>query len=142
MYVSYIDTESMKILKENNLKQSKNNFRSNNKKKNYFHSPPNKKLTDRDIQKWIIQEKFGLKEPFYIDKNGNINDINTFKENNNNIKKDNNPLKNKHNVKSPINYSNDFFNRHLENFQYNLNKIGRRNIKNELKSYKRRLFTP
>ena len=141
MYTSYIDTESIKILKDNNIKRFKNNFRNNNLKKNYFHSPPNKKLTDRDIKKWIIQEKFGLTEPFYIDKNGNVNDINSFKENNDSNKK-NFSLKNKHNVQSPIYYSNDFFNRQLENFQYNLNKVGRRTIKKDLKSYKRRLFTP
>ena len=61
---------------------------------------------------------------------------------NDDIKKNNVTLKNKHNVKSPIYYSNDFFNRQLENFQYNLNKIGRNNIKNDLKRYKIRLFTP
>ena len=140
MYSTYIDNETIKIL-NNNIKQLKKNNRDINLKKNSFHSPQNKKLTDRDVKKWIIQEKFGLKEPFYIDKNGNITDISSFKVNDD-IKKNNVTLKNKHNVKSPIYYSNDFFNRQLENFQYNLNKIGRNNIKNDLKRYKIRLFTP
>ena len=83
-----------------------------------------------------MNEKFNLNEPFYYNSNSQF--LN-FSKNKNQEKN-----KNKKNVKSIIYYSNDFFDLQLDNFESNLNKIGRNifNKQTDKKSKKQRLLTP
>ncbi len=145
-YSTYFDSKiDLKIEDDSNLKFLKdNNLKKKNLKKDSFFSPPSRNLTEKDIKRWVIQQKFGLKEPFYVDNDGNINNIDSLnkskqtKDNNNNS-----ILQKKPNIKSNIYYSNDFFNIQLENFENNLNKIGKRYLKKETRTNTRkRLLTP
>ena len=127
-----------------NLKRNNNNSQILFPKPNFFktqktlinYNNKTKNLNEDDVKKWIMNEKFNLNEPFYYNSNSQF--LN-FSKNKNQEKN-----KNKKNVKSIIYYSNDFFDLQLDNFESNLNKIGRNifNKQTDKKSKKQRLLTP
>ena len=127
-----------------NLKRNNNNSQILFPKPNFFktqktlinYNNKTKNLNEDDVKKWIMNEKFNLNEPIYYNSNSQF--LN-FSKNKNQEKN-----KNKKNVKSIIYYSNDFFDLQLDNFESNLNKIGRNifNKQTDKKSKKQRLLTP
>ena len=105
--------------------KSKNFFKRNN----YIllNNNKNKNLSENEIKKWIMNEKYHLndKEHFYGNESTNNSNFVDFSKNSNN---ENNKYKAKKNIKPIIYYSNDFFETQLDNFENSLNKIGRNNL--------------
>ena len=126
-YLSNIDNKNNN---KNKIQLRKNHFRKNQQlftiPKNFlkldkyssFNFNKTKDLNDNDIKKWIKNEKYNKKEPLFKSYSNYLDfSKNTFSIENKN--------KNKKKYKSIIYYSNDFFEVQLDNFERDLNKVGR-----------------
>jgi len=144
-----INVNNIEINKYNN---NKKNIIQLKKDKNLFPKPPknflksnnyillntnkNKNLSENEIKKWIMNEKYNLNDkfPFYGSENKYNSNFVDFSKSSIREK-----YKSKKNIKSIMDYSNDFFENQLDNFEYSLNKIGRNNLfSNKKEKFKRK----
>ncbi len=144
-----INVNNIEINKYNN---NKKNIIQLKKDKNLFPKPPknflksnnyillntnkNKNLSENEIKKWIMNEKYNLNDkfPFYGSENKYNSNFVHFSKSSIREK-----YKSKKNIKSIMDYSNDFFENQLDNFEYSLNKIGRNNLfSNKKEKFKRK----
>ena len=144
-----INVNNFEINKYNN---NKKNIIQLKKDKNLFPKPPknflksnnyillntnkNKNLSENEIKKWIMNEKYNLNDkfPFYGSENKYNSNFVDFSKSSIREK-----YKSKKNIKSIMDYSNDFFENQLDNFEYSLNKIGRNNLfSNKKEKFKRK----
>jgi hypothetical protein len=96
----------------------------------------NKNLSENEIKKWIMNEKYNLNDkfPFYGSENKYNSNFVDFSKSSIREK-----YKSKKNIKSIMDYSNDFFENQLDNFEYSLNKIGPNNLfSNKKEKFKRK----
>ena len=147
VYSIYVN--NFEINKYNN---NKKNIIQLKKDKNLFPKPPknflksnnyillntnkNKNLSENEIKKWIMNEKYNLNDkfPFYGSENKYNSNFVDFSKSSIREK-----YKSKKNIKSIMDYSNDFFENQLDNFEYSLNKIGRNNLfSNKKEKFKRK----
>ena len=136
----------------NKYNNNKKNIIQLKKDKNLFPKPPknflksnnyillntnkNKNLSENEIKKWIMNEKYNLNDkfPFYGSENKYNSNFVDFSKSSIREK-----YKSKKNIKSIMDYSNDFFENQLDNFEYSLNKIGRNNLfSNKKEKFKRK----
>ena len=136
----------------NKYNNNKKNIIQLKKDKNLFPKPPknflksnnyillntnkNKNLSENEIKKWIMNEKYNLNDkfPFYGSENKYNSNFVDFSKSSIREK-----YKSKKNIKSIMDYSNDFFENQLDNFEYSLNKIGQNNlISNKKEKFKRK----
>ncbi len=119
----------VQLKKDNNLFPKPKNFLKS-KHHILLNINKNKNLSENEIKKWIMNEKYNLndKESFYGSESTNNSNFVDFSKSSN---KENNKNKTKKNIKSIMYYSNDFFEIQLDNFEHNLNKIGRNNLFSE-----------
>ena len=144
-----INVNNFEINKYNN---NKKNIIQLKKDKNLFPKPPknflksnnyillntnkNKNLSENEIKKWIMNEKYNLNDkfPFYGSENKYNSNFVDFSKSSIREK-----YKSKKNIKSIMDYSNDFFENQLDNFEYSLNKIGPNNLfSNKKEKFKRK----
>ena len=144
-----INVNNIEINKYNN---NKKNIIQLKKDKNLFPKPPknflksnnyillntnkNKNLSENEIKKWIMNEKYNLNDkfPFYGSENKYNSNFVDFSKSSIREK-----YKSKKNIKSIMDYSNDFFENQLDNFEYSLNKIGQNNLfSNKKEKFKRK----
>ena len=147
VYSIYVN--NFEINKYNN---NKKNIIQLKKDKNLFPKPPknflksnnyillntnkNKNLSENEIKKWIMNEKYNLNDkfPFYGSENKYNSNFVDFSKSSIREK-----YKSKKNIKSIMDYSNDFFENQLDNFEYSLNKIGPNNLfSNKKEKFKRK----
>ena len=128
----------------NQYNNNKKNIIQLKKDKNLFPKPPknflksnnyillntnkNKNLSENEIKKWIMNEKYNLNDkfPFYGSENKYNSNFVDFSKSSIREK-----YKSKKNIKSIMDYSNDFFENQLDNFEYVGTKTftrGKRNI--------------
>ena len=140
-YLNFYDIQNKNKNSNDLLNELKMNLKKNLKKNSSKLSTNkyNYHMSEKGIKRWVKQEKKNLNEPFLKANNGISSNYILYSRNTG--LKSNNTISIKTNIK-PC-YSNDFFELHLENFENNLNKIGKTNLLTETgKKKRKRLLTP